>query len=163
MKRVEVRLSIPAVAPLLDLIKAVADELRDNLAVPLALSDSDAELASVWNDDLLESQRDDCDRLFSLFDQEFFGEGVVAFDRDNAEAVLRACAALRLRLRSTRLAGVPDDTLEALEASSSMGGLDEASQKAFACFMFLDELQKIILKYLDPMDPEEEEPESAEE
>lgn len=157
MKRVEVRLSIPAVAPLLDLIKSVADELRTTLAVPLALSDSDAELAAVWGEDLLESQRDDCDRLFSLFDQEFFSEGVVAFDRDNAEPVLRACAALRLRFRQTHLAGVADDTLEALEASSSMGDLEEGVQKAFACFLFLDELQKIILKYLDPMAIEEDE------
>jgi len=157
MKRVEVRLSIPAVAPHLDLIKAVADELRTTLAVPLALSDSDAELAAVWSEDLLESQRDDCNRLFSLFDQEFFSEGVVAFDRDNAESVLRACAALRLRFRSTRLAEIPDDTLEALEASNTMGELDETVQKAFACFMFLDELQKIILKYLDPMAVEEDE------
>lgn len=157
MKRVEVRLSISAVAPLLDLIKSVADDLRLHLAVPLALSDSDAELASVWSQDLLESQREDCDRLFSLFDQEFFSEGVVAFDRDNAEPVLRACAALRLRLRSTRLAQVADDTLEALEASSTMGDLDEPAQKAFACYLFLDELQKIILKYLDPMTVEEDE------
>lgn len=157
MKRVEVRLSIPAVAPLLDLIKAVADELRTTLAVPLVLSEADAELAAVWSDDLLESQRDDCDRLFSLFDQEFFSEGVVAFDRDNAEPVLRACAALRLRFRETRLAAIPDDTLEALEASTTMGELGEPEQKAFACFMFLDELQKIILKYLDPMAVEEDE------
>ena len=157
MKRVEVRLSIPAVAPLLDLIKAIADELRTNLAVPLALSDSDAELAAVWNEDLLASQRDDCDRLFSLFNQEFFSEGVVAFDRENAEPVLRACAALRLRFRSTRLAHIPDDTLEALEASSSLGNMSEDVQKAFACFLFLDELQKIILKYLDPMAVEEDE------
>jgi hypothetical protein len=157
MKRVEVRLSITAVAPLLDLIKSVADELRVNLAVPLALSDADAELASVWSEDLLASQRDDCDRLFSLFDQEFFSEGVVAFDRDNAEPVLRACAALRLRFRATHLAKVPDDTLEALEASSTMGDLPEKVQKAFACFLFLDELQKIILKYLDPMAVEDDE------
>ncbi len=157
MKRVEVRLSIPAVAPLLDLIKSVADELRENLAVPLALSDADAELAAVWSEDLLASQRDDCDRLFSLFDQEFFSEGVVAFDRDNAEPVLRACAALRLRFRATHLAKVSDDTLEALEASSSMGDLSETIQKAFACFLFLDELQKIIMKYLDPMSLEEDE------
>ncbi|CAM2865638.1 hypothetical protein [Rariglobus hedericola] len=157
MKRVEVRLSITAVAPLLDLIKSVADELHTTLAVPLALSDADTELASVWKEDLLESQRNDCDRLFSLFDQEFFTEGVVAFDRDNAECVLRACAALRLRFRATHLVNIPDDTLEALEASSSMTGLSEAEQKAFSCFLFLDELQKIILKYLDPMAVEEDE------
>jgi hypothetical protein len=38
-----------------------------------------------------------------------------------------------------------------------MGDLDEQVQKAFACFLFLDELQKIILKYLDPMTVEEDE------
>ena len=151
------RLSIPAVAPLLDLIKSVSDELHVHLAVPLVLSDSDAELAAVWREDLLESQREDCDRLFSLFDQDFFDEGVVAFDRDNAEAVLRACAALRLRFRETHLAKITDDALEALEANSSMGELDEIAQKAFACFLFLDELQKIILKYLDPMAEETDE------
>jgi len=157
MKRVEVRLSIPAVAPLLDLIKAVADELRTHLAVPLALSDADAELAAIWSEDLLVSQRDDCDRLFSLFDQEFFSEGVIAVDRENAEPILRACAALRLRFRATLLAAIPDDTLEALEASTGLAEFDERVQKAFACFMFLDELQKIILKYLDPMTVEEDE------
>lgn len=157
MKRVDVRLSIPAVAPLLDLIKSVADELRIHLAVPLALAEADAELAAVWRDDLLESQRDDCDRLFSLFDQEFFTEGVISFDRENAEAILRACAALRLRFRRTHLAQISDDLLEALEATSDLGEWSPHEQKAFACFMFLDELQKIILKYLDPMVPEEEE------
>jgi hypothetical protein len=156
MKRVDVRLSIPAVAPLLDLIKSVADELRTELAVPIALAEADADLAAVWHEDLLESQREDCDRLFSLFDQEFFSEGVVSFDRENAEAVLRACAALRLRFRKTHLSKISDDTLEALEASSNIGNWGPAEQKAFACFMFLDELQKIILKYLDPMSPEED-------
>lgn len=151
------KLSIPAVAPLLDMIKAVADELRTHLAVPLALSDADAELATVWREDLLESQREDCDRLFSLFDQEFFEDGVVAFHRDNAEPVLRACAALRLRFRETRLGAISDETLEALEASNSLAEMDETVQKAFACFLFLDELQKIILKYLDPMAEDDDE------
>jgi hypothetical protein len=157
MKRVEVRLSIVAVAPLLDIIKAVADELRQHIAVPVALTGADADLASVWHEDLLQSQRDDCDRLLSLFDQEFFTEGVVAFDRDNAEAVLRASAALRLRLRSARLARMSDEALEALEADSVMEALDENEKKAFACFVFLDELQKIILKYLDPLSVDEDE------
>ncbi|HTJ77531.1 MAG TPA: hypothetical protein VL357_00905 [Rariglobus sp.] len=157
MKRVEVRLSIAAVAPLLDLIKTVADELRENVAVPVVLTGADGDFASLWKDELLESQRDDCDRLFSLFNQEFFSEGVIGLDRDNAEAVLRASAALRLRFRGTRLERVSDEALEALEADSGLSGLDEAEKKAFACFVFLDELQKIILKYLDPLSVEEDE------
>ena len=151
MKRVEVRLSIAAVAPLLDLIKAVADELRVHVAVPVALVGADVDFAEVWREELLKSQREDCDRLFSLFDQDFFSDGVVAFDRNNAEAVLRACAALRLRFRGTHLKKITDEELEALEASSNMGRFDETEKKAFACFIFLDELQKIILKYLDPL------------
>lgn len=157
MKRVEVRLSISAVAPLLDLMKTVADELRENVAVEVTLTSVDADLASVWREELLASQREDCDRLFSLFDQEFFTEGVIGLDRENAESVLRASAALRLRFRGTRLVRVSDDALEALEADSNLGDLDEEEKKAFACFVFLDELQKIILKYLDPLSVDEDE------
>ena len=157
MKRVEVRLSIAAVAPLLDLIKAVADELREHIAVPVVLTGADVDFTSLWREELLQSQRDDCDRLFSLFDQEFFTEGVIALDRDNAEAVLRASAALRLRFRSTRLQRMTDEALEALEADAGLSGLDEDEKKAFACFVFLDELQKIILKYLDPLSVDEDE------
>ena len=157
MKRVEVRLSIAAVAPLLDLIKTVADELREHVAVPVALTGADTDFADLWREDLLQSQRDDCDRMFSLFDQEFFSEGVIGLDRDNAEAVLRASAALRLRFRSTRLHRISDEALEALEADNGLSGLDEAEKKGFACFVFLDELQKIILKYLDPLNVDEDE------
>ncbi|MFA6286313.1 MAG: hypothetical protein WC661_02940 [Opitutaceae bacterium] len=157
MKRVEVRLSIAAVAPLLDMIKTVANELREHIAVPVVLTGTDTDFTSLWREELLQSQRDDCDRLFSLFDQEFFTEGVIALDRDNAEAVLRASAALRLRFRSTRLKRMSDDALEALEADSVLDQLDEGEKKAFACFVFLDELQKIILKYLDPLSVDEDE------
>ena len=157
MKRVEVRLSIAAVAPLLDLIKAAADELREHVAVPVALTGADTDFSDLWREDLLQSQRDDCDRMFSLFDQEFFSEGVIGLDRDNAEAVLRASAALRLRFRGTRLQRISDEALEALEADNGLSGLDEAEKKAFACFVFLDELQKIILKYLDPLSVDEDE------
>jgi hypothetical protein len=157
MKSVEVRLSIAAVAPLLDLIKAVADDLHDHVAVPLTLIGSDADLRDVWREELIQSQRDDCARLLSLFDTNFFSEGVVAFDRDNTEPVLRACAALRLRFRTTYLKKVADETLESIEADNSLGDLDAIEKKAFACFVFLDELQKILLKYLDPLAPDEDE------
>lgn len=157
MKRVEVRLSIDTVAPLLDLIKTVADELREHVAVQLALAGVDAELMEVWRGELLASQREDCDRLLSLFDQEFFTEGVVGLDHHNAEPVLRAAAALRLRFRHTRLQRISDDDLEELESDGVLRGLDEAEKKAFGCFLFLDQLQKIILKYLDPLTPDEDE------
>ena len=44
MKRIEVKLSLPVVAPLLDVIKTVADSLKAELASPLAMTDLDAAL-----------------------------------------------------------------------------------------------------------------------
>src|SRR4051794_33629930 len=99
MKRIEVKLALPVVAPLLDVIKELADNLRKNLAAPIALKDLDTDFHSAWVDELLSTQNEEVQTLLALFDDDFFGEGVVAFDEGNAEIIVRACAAVRLRLR----------------------------------------------------------------
>jgi hypothetical protein len=91
MKRVEVQLGLPVVAPLLDIIKRTVDDLHGGLAAPQSLQDLDEELGTAWKNELLEGQNDDCRRFMALFDSEFFASGMVAFDDDNAESVLRAC------------------------------------------------------------------------
>jgi len=68
MKRIEVKLSLPVVAPLLDLIKGTVDDLGGRLAVPQHLQDLDEELRSAWRNDLLGGQNDDCRRFLALFD-----------------------------------------------------------------------------------------------
>src|SRR5437868_13433642 len=112
MKRIEVKLALPVVAPLLDVIKELADGLRKNLASPLGLTDLDPDFHDAWVGELLSAQNDDVHTLLALFDDEFFTEGVVAFDEENAEAIVRACAAVRLRLRERHLHKVGDETLE---------------------------------------------------
>jgi len=47
-------------------------------------------------EELLAAQNEEVRVLLSLFDEEFFTDGVVAFDEDNAEVIVRACAAVRL-------------------------------------------------------------------
>ncbi|MSU66058.1 MAG: hypothetical protein EXS38_08180 [Opitutus sp.] len=147
MKRIEVKLALPVVAPLLDVIKELAGGLGKNLAAPLALSDLDEEYRASWVDELLATQNEEVRVLLALFDGEFFSDGVVAFDEDNAEVILRACAAVRLRLRERYLQGLGDEALET--ADVNLPELEEPLRKAFMCYLFLATVQELIIQHLD--------------
>jgi hypothetical protein len=147
MKRIEVKLSLPVVAPLLDVIKHLADGLGKNLAAPLAMDDLDPEFREAWSVELLEGQGDDVRALLSLFDEDFFADGVIAFDERNAEPVLRACAAVRLRLREKSLKVLGDDALESSDLNIDQ--LEEPVRKAFMCYLFLATIQELIIQHLD--------------
>jgi hypothetical protein len=147
MKRIEVKLSLPVVAPLLDVIRQLADGLGQKLAAPQDLGDIDQEFRDAWVGDLLEGQNKDVKALLALFDDEFFAEGIVAFDEENAEPIVRACAAVRLRLREVYLKGLDDDALEGGEVELDQMG--EAVRKAFMCYLFLATVQELIIQHLD--------------
>jgi hypothetical protein len=147
MKRIEVKLSLPVVAPLLDLIKAVVGDLGARLAASQHLQDLDEELRTAWQADLLGGRNDDCRRFLALFDREFFVSGNVGFDEANAESVLRACAAIRLQVRERELKSVPDDVLEG--GGVDVSRLNETTAKAFMCYVFLATLQELIIRHLD--------------
>jgi hypothetical protein len=147
MKRIEVKLALPVVAPLLDVIKELADGLKKNLAAPLALADLDADFRDAWVGELLSAQNDDVHSLLALFNDEFFSEGVVAFDEANAECIVRACAAVRLRLRERFLKPLGDETLESGDVD--LASLDEPLRKAFMCYLFLATIQELIIQHLD--------------
>ena len=147
MKRIEVKLSLPVVAPLLDLIKQAVDDLGGRLAAPQQLQDLDEELRAAWKHELLSEQNEECRRFLALFDREFFASGTVAFDEANAESMLRACAAIRLRLRARELADLPDQVIEG--GGSAVAQLGEPAQKAFMCYVFLATLQELIIQHLD--------------
>lgn len=147
MKRVEVKLSLAIVAPLLDVIKGLADDLGGNIAATVAPMDHDRDFEKTWRDELLSAQNADVKVLLALFNDEFFAEGVIAFDEANAEPIVRACAALRLRLRSHPLAELGDEPLES--GSIDLAGLDEPVRKAFMCYLFLATIQELIIQHLD--------------
>lgn len=147
MKRIEVKLHLPAVAPLLDVIKAAADALGADLAAPLRLDDLEDEFRADWEAELVASQNEDVRRLLGMFDTEFFSTGVIALDEANAEAVVRACSAVRLRLRVGPLAALADEALEA--GTVEVGRLSEPTGRAFMCYVFLATLQDLILSHLD--------------
>ena len=147
MKRIEVKLALPVVAPLLDVIKELADNLRRNLAAPIALKDLDADFHAAWVDELLSSQNEELRTLLALFDDDFFSEGVVAFDESNAEVIVRACAAIRLRLREKYLKPIGDEMLES--GDIDLTALDEPLRKVFMCYLFLATIQELIIQHLD--------------
>lgn len=147
MRRIEVKLALPVVAPLLDVIRELADGLRRDLAAPLALDDLDQEFRDAWVGELVVAQSEDVQRLLALFDDEFFREGVVALDEENAEAIVRACAAVRLRLRERFLKPLGDETLETGDVD--MTTLGEPLRKAFMCYLFLATVQELIIQHLD--------------
>jgi hypothetical protein len=149
MKRIEVKLSLPVVAPLLDVIKTAADSLQGSLAAPLGVQDIDPEFREAWTDDLLKSQNDELGTLLALFDKEFFSTGTVSFDEDNAEVIVRACAALRLRLRGTVLKAVTDEALE--NGEIAVETLTEAQRTAFMCYLFLATIQDLIIQHIDTL------------
>lgn len=147
MKRIEVKLALPVVAPLLDVIRELADGLRHELASPLGLKDIDPELREAWVSDLLTTQADEVQALLALFNDEFFSEGVVAFDEENAETIVRATAAVRLRLRGKYLETLDDEMLESGDVD--LLTLDEPLRKAFMCYLFLATIQELIIQHLD--------------
>ena len=147
MKRIEVKLSLPVVAPLLDVMKAVGDSLQDRLAVPLDHVEVDADMQEVWNADLLSAQKDGVSRLLAMFDKEFFESGTIAFDEQNAEPILRACAALRLRMREQYLKTLGDESLETGDVE--IDELPEPLRHVFMCYVFLATIQELIIQHLD--------------
>ena len=148
MKRIEVKLSLGVVAPLLDVVKAVGDSLDDELAAPVALEQIDKDLRSEWRDELIAAQNGDVRNLLALFDSELFASGVVNFDEDNADAILRSCAAVRLRLRERHLSVFADEVLETGEVL--LEEMAEPERRHFMCYLFLATVQELVIEHLEP-------------
>jgi len=147
MKRIEVKLALPIVAPLLDVIRGMADGLRQSLAAPLGQCDVDAEFDAAWTHGLLAAQGGDVQALLGLFNEEFFAEGVIAFDEENAEPIVRATAAVRLRLRDHYLKPLGDEALET--GKVDLEKLEEPLRRAFMCYLFMATIQELIIQHLD--------------
>jgi len=148
MKRVELKLNLEMVAPLLDVLKAAADDLEPRLALDIKEPGVDPELRDSWTSELLNGQNSDIQALLGMFDSNFFVTGMIAFDPTNCEPNLRACSALRLRLREAHLRLLGDENLESNEVPYEAMSPEE--QKAFAAYVFLATLQELLVFHLDP-------------
>jgi hypothetical protein len=148
MKQVEIKLNISAVAPLLDVIKQAADDLRSTLAIAATFPEEDADFTETWTQDLMAAQNSDVRELLGLFDSDFFADGAISIDSNNCESLLRGCSALRIRILARWLQEIPAEIIEDEEAQVS--DIPEELRLPFAAYTFLDQIQKIILEHLNP-------------
>jgi len=149
MRVIEVRLSVPVIAPLLDVIRAAADALRSEPSPAVHLPSLPDDLREIWRDDLLGGQAGDLAQLLGLFGEDFFKEGLIYLDAQSAEPLLRACAAVRLQLHRRHLNRLSEEELEAGEID--VDHLTEPLRRAFICYLFLATLQELILNHLNPV------------
>lgn len=148
MKQIEIKLNISAVAPLLDVIKQAADDLRGTLAIAATFPEEDADFTETWTQELMAAQNSDVRELLGLFDSEFFADGAIGIDSNNCESLLRGCAAVRIRILARWLQEVPAEIIEDEEAP--IAEIPGELRLPFAAFTFLDQIQKIILEHLNP-------------
>lgn len=146
MRYIDIKLSLPVVAPLLDVLRCSAEVLRDSLACPLSIDDLDSEMREVWSEELIQAQNSEVRALLALFDEDFFSTGMVRVAEADADAVVRATAALRLHLRKTMLNSIPDEALEA--GGVDIDALKEPTKSAFLCYAFLASVQDLVLQHL---------------
>ena len=146
MRSIEVTLNVGVVAPLLDFIQPVLGRLEHETAFPPEMAQADAELETVWRDGLIHTQVSDCKVLVGLFGREFLDSGKIELHEDNADAVLRAASAVRLKLRQTSLRHMGDDTLAGEGLNPDALTRDE--RLAIEAYLFLARIQEVILKHL---------------
>ncbi len=147
MKRIDVKLNLPVVAPLLDVLRRASDALSDSLASPLQIEDIDSDFREAWTEELVTDQRGEVMALLALFDDEFLSSGVIRIDEPVAEGILRACSAFRLHLRANELRSVSDETLEAGIAGPDQ--MPEGLRPALTAYIFLASLQELLLEHFE--------------
>ena len=148
MKQVEIKLNISAVAPLLDVIKQAADDLRGTLAIAATFPEDDADFTETWTLELMAAQNSDVRELLGLFDSDFFADGAISIDSNNCESLLRGGAAVRIRILARWLQEVPAEIIE--DEDAAISDIAEGLRLPFAAYTFLDQVQKIILEHLNP-------------
>ena len=154
-KRLELKLPAPVVVPLLELLLPMARESGDAaLAFDPNLMAIEEDFRDDWRADLAGHAASDQGRFAAIFDTEAFRKnGVAEFGPEDCEPMLRAAAALRLKLRDRKLGAMADAALESGEVDFAR--LNKEEQTAITAYMLLASLQEIIIRHLDPGSSEE--------
>jgi hypothetical protein len=147
-KHIEIRLALQVVAPLVDFILPLLDPDSADLPATPDLGAVDHEIRESWHDDLLESYRSEMQFFKDLFGPEFRETGVLEFPEESCEAVVRACASARLKLRTDVLKSVNDEALEG--GDLDYDSLGDEERTGFMAYVFLASFQEILIRHMDP-------------
>lgn len=147
MSPIEIRLNPALVASLLETISPALEQLEGELASPAPTPDQDELMEDVWMGDLLESQREEMAIIVQLFDEDFMESGRAIILPEDMDRVLRACSAIRLKLRQTALAPLDDQELEEGELEDIQW--TDALKVGYAAYSLFASLQELIVAQMD--------------
>ncbi len=149
-KRLELKLPVPVVGPLLEFLLPLARETGDAaLAFEPSLDAIEEDFRADWRADIANQSQDDQTRFAAIFDtEEFRRDGTAEFGPEDCEPMLRAASALRLKLRTRKLGAIADSALETGEIDFAR--LNKEERIAVTSYMLLASLQEIIIRHLDP-------------
>lgn len=152
MKQIEIRLDPALVETLLDAIRPVLTQLESELATPAEFPDDDELMEDFWKSDLLNSQRAELEVIRNIFDDEFLLSGRALIGSDEMDLVIRACAAIRLKIRDSMLGEVSDEQLE----EGNLEGVEwnDTLQMGYAAYALFASLQELIISQFSGSGPE---------
>jgi hypothetical protein len=127
------------------LVAALENETDSRHEAP---SGVDMDLRAVWQDELHVQLDDDLSELRKLLAMREFGVRPVALQESVAEAVLRACSAVRLKIQQSLLKSVGEAELES--GGVNFQSLSLVEQQAYAVYAFLAGLQETLVGEMDP-------------
>ncbi|EDY80709.1 hypothetical protein VDG1235_326 [Verrucomicrobiia bacterium DG1235] len=156
MRQIEIRLDPALVESLLETINPILEKLESELASPAEFPDEDEILEDFWKSDLLNSQREEMAVIASLFDEDFMQSGRAMIEPQDMDKVIRACSAIRLKLRDTMLGPLSDKQLE----EGDLEGLEwtDELQIGYAAYALFASLQELIVSQMSGPGTEEKDP-----
>ena len=149
----EIRLSMTpeARSVLGDLLRLAAPAAVRGAVNRADLPEEDPDLRAAWQSSLAESVAAECAFLSAALAGAKGNPAVVTLPDDEAGwTMLRALSAVRLTLRETVLAGVPDEALESGSETTPASGLTGEEGHALACYDCFGLLQFALLRQLAP-------------
>ncbi len=133
---------------LIHVIEEIADNLESTLPGRDSVPEDDDSFVEAWIEGLREDQERDCEILLHLLRNRKFGRTRMKVNEDEAEGILRACSAIRLKIRDGLLRNIPETDLELGEID--MKALEPEQQRGYAVYLFLASLQALLIEEMDP-------------
>ena len=129
-RRVEIKLALPVVLPLVKMLRKQANDLE-------ATAPSDLP-TKPWRS---QANMLEVHALLDLFHPKFPRTGTISIDESRFPLLIRACSFLRLQIRYDKLASIPDTVMEAEQVAA-----DPANDDALSYYQFLATLQETMIK-----------------
>jgi hypothetical protein len=128
-------------------IETVSRFINNDLAVSYPGTELDSELKKAWEDSLRDSIKNDSDMVLDLVNGRENDEELV-FDESAADAMLRLCSAIRLKMYQVLPEGIENYSLDV--DADEIPDLNYEQQKIWRASQFLAGFQMHILHQLDP-------------